>query len=142
MKDTDIINALLSSGIPGFNTISDAGVKLPYFVFTVSYPANTAADNMNYCINPRLHIELYTLGKDYESMNKLEGAMQSAGLPWQHDTSFLDGQGAFMEVYDTGSVAGPWQELTPAPDPTPEPEPTPEPDETPEGVEDGTEETN
>ena len=111
MRDTDIIAALEGTGLPVFDTISEAGVTLPYVVFTITEPSNSSADNKTYCINPQVHIELYTLGKDYQSMNKLESALQSAGLPWNHDTSFIDGQGVFMEVYDTASVGGPWIQL-------------------------------
>ena len=86
--------------------VAPAGTFLPYGVLRVSEPINSAADNVTYCVNPQCTLEIYTLSKDFKAMAEVESVLQAAKLPWTHDTTFLDGQRAFMEVYNFGAITG------------------------------------
>lgn len=93
-------------GIPVFDTVAPAGTALPYGVFRITDPNNSAADNKTYNKNAEGELELYTLGKDYRAMAIIENRLQDNNLPFSHDTSYLDGQKVLMELYSYGTVTG------------------------------------
>ena len=126
MSMDDLMAVFDNCSFSVYDTFADPGAQLPFCVLIVTDPANTAADNKVYCVNAEARAELYTLGKDYTARAELENALQAAQLPFEHDTSFLDGQRVIMEVYSFGVPLGSVEPVpTPAPDPTPEPEPEP-----------------
>lgn len=106
MTEQAILQALQSSGLLIRNGHAKKGDSLPLVVVQISHPDNTPADNMTYLKNPTGRAELYTLGKDYISMAKLENALQNAKIPWAHDTSFDDSEKVFIEVYTFAQVGG------------------------------------
>ena len=93
-------------GIPMYDTVAPAGVNLPYGVFRITDPNNSAADNLTYSKNAEAELELYTLGKDYRAMAIVENRLQANNLPFSHDTSYLDGQKVLMELYSYSAVTG------------------------------------
>ena len=134
MTIDDVYSIFDGCSFPVCADVAPAGTFLPYAVLHVTADNNTAADNVTYSVNVSGTVELYTLSKDFSAMAEIENALQAAKLPWQHDTSFIDGQRAFMEVYTFGAITGAVEPLpTPEPTPTPEPEPVPDdPEEDPE----------
>lgn len=106
MNETNIFAALTASGLLIRNGHAEKGDRMPFVVVQITHPDNTAADNLVYSKNPTGRAELYTLGKDYAAMAKLENALQAARIPWAHDTSFDDGEKVFIEVYTFAQVGG------------------------------------
>ncbi len=106
MTTTDIWKAFDTVPFGFFNTVADAGAKLPVAVMILSNDGNTAADNKTYCLNPSGRIELYTLTKDYAAMAEIENRLNAAELPFSHDSAYDSSQRVFMEVYTFGAVAG------------------------------------
>lgn len=93
-------------GVPVFDTFAPAGTALPYGVFRITAGNNSPADNLTYSKNVEVELELYTLGKDYEAMAIIENRLQANNLPFDHDTSYLDGQKVLMELYSYSAVTG------------------------------------
>lgn len=93
-------------GITVFDTVAPADTALPYGVFRLTAPNNSAADNKVHSVNVEGELELYTLGKDYRAMAIIENRLQQNSLPFSHDTSYLDGQKVLMETYSYSAVTG------------------------------------
>lgn len=91
---------------PVFNQVSEAGTKLPYGVMFLTDPDNTAADDIVYCVNAVVRLELYTLFKDYKAMAKVENTLNAARIPWNHDSDYVDTQKCFLEIYSFGLPTG------------------------------------
>ena len=106
MSMDDLMAVFDNCSFSVYDTLSEPGATLPYCVLIVTDPDNTAADNKVYCVNAEVRAELYTLGKDYTARAELENALQAAKLPFEHDTSFLDGQRVIMEIYTFGAPIG------------------------------------
>ena len=124
--------------LPIYDTVAPAGMTLPYGVLVLTKSNNTAADNKVFSVNVEGRLEVYTLGKDDNTCLAVENALNTNELPFEHDTTYLDGQKVLMEVYSFGTVTGPLEAVpTPTPEPTPDPDPTPEPDEDPEEIPEG-----
>ena len=103
---TDLFNLFNSCDFPLFDQVADADVLLPFGVLIVTTTDNTPADNMTYCVNASARLELYTAYKDTKLCAQVENTLQSAKLPWQHDTDYISSQKTFMEVYTFGAVTG------------------------------------
>ena len=103
---TDLFNLFNSCDFHVYDQVADAGALLPFAVLIVTTPNNTPADNMTYCVNASARLELYTAYKDTKLCAQAENALQSAKLPWQHDTDYISSQKTFMEVYTFGAVTG------------------------------------
>lgn len=80
-----VFAAIKKSGIPcAHRTWSPADPPpLPYIVFFRAERDDLMADDSNYWINPRWCAELYTDGPDDASLDALEGALASAGWPYE-----------------------------------------------------------
>lgn len=107
MTQNELWQMFDACGIPVFNTVSEAGTALPYAVMNTSQDRNTAADNKIYSVGLSCTLELYTLQKDYNAMGCIEAILQDNEIPWQHDTSMLDGQKVYMEIYTFTVIVGP-----------------------------------
>lgn len=129
MTEDEIINKLARSGIHIFNTVSDKGTALPYGVVFFTYPNNTAADNRTYCLGMAGRLEVYTLDKDYETMAKIETAFYEGGIPFSHDSDYLNDQKCYMEIYSFGSIPGKIQLVPLPPEEAPEEEEAEDPEE-------------
>ena len=92
--------------IPVYDTMAPAGVLLPYGVMILTKSNNTAADNKVYSVNVDGRLEIYTLGKDDTTCLAVENCLNAHELPFEHDTTFLDGQKVIMEVYTFSAVTG------------------------------------
>ena len=103
---TDLFNLFNNCDFPLYDQVAPAGVLLPFAVLIVTTPNNTAADNMTYCVNPEARLELYTAYKDTKLCAQVENTLQTAKLPWQHDTDYVSSQKTFMEIYTFGTVSG------------------------------------
>ena len=130
MTYDEICTMFSGCSFPVYNEVSDAGTSLPYGVLLFEDGSNAFADDITYCINNTCTLELYTLGKDFKAIEEVQQLLNANHLPFNHDTSYLDGQQVMLEGFYFGVPGGavPLPEPTPEPEPEPEPEPAPEPE--------------
>lgn len=92
--------------LPVYDTVAPAGTLLPYGVMILTKSANSAADNKVYSVNVEGRLEVYTLGKDDTTCLAVENCLNAHEIPFEQDTTFLDGQKVIMEVYTFSAVTG------------------------------------
>ena len=92
--------------LPVYDTFAPAGVTLPYGVMRLTKSANSAADNKVYSVNVEGTLEVYTLGKDDATCLAVENCFNAHEIPFEQDTTYLDGQKLIMETYSFSAVTG------------------------------------
>ncbi len=78
-------------------------VATPFICFYIERSDDFAGDNINLVKIRQLVIELYTDNKDYELEAAVEAALKNAGLYYQTEETYLDGERMFMVTY-TASI--------------------------------------
>lgn len=64
--------------------------KPPYGVYLSTGTDNFGADNIAYAVIEGAAIELYTVSLDRKSMDKIERALDGAGLYWERNTAYIE----------------------------------------------------
>lgn len=77
----------------------ETAVPCPFLCFYFTGSEDFAADNTNYQKIRPLIIELYTDAKDFALENRIEAALNGAGLVFTRDESWIDTQKMNMVSY-------------------------------------------
>ena len=76
----------------------------PFVCFYFSGSDDLAADNTNFAKIRPLVIELYTDNKDFTLEETVETALNSAGLVFSRDETYIDAERLYMVTYNTEIV--------------------------------------
>ncbi len=80
---------LNATGIPFAHHHWERPPKPPYGVWVSDGTENFGADNVTYHVLEQAAVELYTVERDRESMNKIETALTGAELFWDRDIEYI-----------------------------------------------------
>lgn len=72
----------------------------PYIVYLFINSDNIAADDKVYAKSGTYHIELYSDQKDLESEQKIEDALDNAGIYYDKSETFIDTENLFEILYE------------------------------------------
>lgn len=73
----------------------------PFICFYYSGSNDLAADNVNYQKIRPLTLELYTDNKDFASEEIVETALNSAGLVFSREETYIDTERMYLVTYET-----------------------------------------
>ena len=73
---------------------------LPYICYLETQSDNFAADGMVYFSAKEVNIELYTQKKDRATERLVEAALESAGIFWESDETYLSEEKMYMKTYE------------------------------------------
>jgi hypothetical protein len=106
MTYSDVQTMLAQVDIPTayYQFPDNTGIQPPFICFYYSGSRDVYADNQNYQKIEHLVVELYVREKDFTLESTLESALQSSGLTWTKEESYLDDQGMIVNVYDTDVI--------------------------------------
>lgn len=97
----------LLNNIPGFNGKvayrqfpEGAAPGLPFICYLVRNSDNFNADNQVFLKREVVSIELYSVGKDTESEEAVETALNNGGVPWEKTETFIDSEKCYLVAYD------------------------------------------
>ena len=76
----------------------------PFICFFLDSSNDFAADNINYQKIRRLNIELYTDNKDFTLEQTVETVLNSNGLVYYREETYLDSERMYMVSYETEIV--------------------------------------
>ena len=76
----------------------------PFICFFLDSSNDFAADNTNYQKIRRLNIELYTDNKDFTLEQTVETVLNSNGLVYYREETYLDSERMYMVSYETEIV--------------------------------------
>ena len=79
----------------------DTAHELPFICFFYSSSDDLAADNTNYQHIRTLDVELYTDNKDFTLEATVEGVLNSYGLVYTREESWLDSEQLYMVRFST-----------------------------------------
>ena len=82
----------------------DTGHELPFICFFFSDSNDFAADNANYQRIRTLDIELYTANKEFTLEETVETTLNSYGLVYYREESYLDSELMYMVRFSTEIV--------------------------------------
>lgn len=103
MTYADVSNMIGAIGLPyAYDHFTDeTGRELPFICFIFPETDDFIADNKNYTKIRRLQIELYTENKDFDLEASVESALEAAGLTYNANGGFLNGERMYMQTYNT-----------------------------------------
>lgn len=101
MTYQEIATLIESIGVPFAYYAFEEGtaVEPPFVCFYYSENNDLAADNTNYGKIEHLIIELYTDQKDFTLEKQVETALNTAGLVYTRDETYLSSERMYMEVF-------------------------------------------
>ena len=73
----------------------------PFICFYYDGADDLKADNTNYVKIRPLTIELYTDNKDFDLEDVVEAALNSSGLVYSKDETYIESERMYMVVYET-----------------------------------------
>lgn len=91
---------LTVDGVTVWYDHAPVGTKVPFVTFKCHKDNNVFADNRVYVKKGSLSVRLYSPIKDEALEEKLEAAMDAAGLPWSMTDDF-DNEGVFIAIYES-----------------------------------------
>ena len=97
----EVIKILTATGIPfAYDHFAEGDSPDPPFICYLA-PAsdNFSADGRVYFRAVEIHIELYTDAKDPESESKVEAALDSRGVFWERDETWIESERLYEAVY-------------------------------------------
>ena len=106
MKNKDVKTLIDSVDVPAayWQFPKDTGQKPPFICYFYTGSNDVLADDSNYKHINSLAIELYTNEKDFELENKLETALNDAGLVWSREDTYIDSEKLFEAIYYTDVI--------------------------------------
>lgn len=105
MTYKEVATMVGSIGLPyAYNQFPETGTEPPFVCFLFSGSNDMMADNVNYQKIRPLSIELYTDNKDFELEESVESVLDSYGLPYTRQETYLESERMFMVIYDTDIV--------------------------------------
>ena len=103
MTQEQIKEILTVEGVTVWYNHAPVGTKVPFVTYTSHNNNNVFADNRVYVKKGTLSIRLYSSKKDEALEEKLEAAMDAAGLPWSMSDDF-DNEDVFITIYESEVV--------------------------------------
>lgn len=101
MTFKEIASMIDSVGIPNaYNQFDETGQEPPYICFIYSGSNDMMADQTNYQKIEGLRIELYTDEKDFELEEKVEAALNGAGLVYTRNEIYIESEQLYQVVYE------------------------------------------
>lgn len=101
MTFKEIASMIDSAGIPNaYNQFDETGQEPPYICFIYSGSNDMMADQTNYQKIEGLRIELYTDEKDFELEEKVEAALNGAGLVYTRNEIYIESEQLYQVVYE------------------------------------------
>lgn len=106
MTYKEVANMISGVGLPyAYNEFPDGtGIAPPFICFLFESSNDLAADNTNYQKIRPLSIELYTDNKDFALEETIETALNSAGLVYSREETWLDTERMYMVTFLTDIV--------------------------------------
>ena len=105
MTYTDVKNVVSGIGLPyAYYQFPETGVAPPFVCYFYTGTSDLVADNSNYQRIRPLAVELYTKTKDFALEAAVEDALNSAGLVYTRDETYLNSERMNMVVYNTTVV--------------------------------------
>ena len=87
-----------------YDHFTDTGHELPFICFYFSGSNDLAADNVNYQRIRTLDIELYTANKEFALEETVETTLNSYGLVYYREESYIDSELMYMVRFTTEIV--------------------------------------
>lgn len=100
----EIASMIKSAGIPHTYYQFKHPQNPPFICFYYPQTSNFQADGVTYQKKELLRIELYTDKKDFKLEKKLEGVLETNGIPWQVDEAYIASEKMFMRTYESEVV--------------------------------------
>ena len=103
MTTIELKNLMDSVGVPTayWQFTKDTAKPAPYICYFFTGSNDMLADDTNYKHINNLAIELYTVSKDFALEEKLETALNNAGLVWSREDTYIDTEKLFETIYYT-----------------------------------------
>ncbi len=100
MREDEIQSILETCGLPiAYRMFPEGNAPpLPFAAWYVGGETNFPADGENYFNIKELTVELYTLRKEPDMEDALEGVLGTLGI-WEKTEEYLDDQGCYQIVY-------------------------------------------
>lgn len=106
MTFKEVASMVSSIGVPNsyYQFPEGTGQATPFVCFYFSGDNDFKADNANYQKIEHLIIELYTDTKDFAMESTVEGVLDSNGMVWSRDESYIDTERMNMVTYEMDVV--------------------------------------
>ena len=106
MTYKEIATMVESTGLPYayYQFPNGTDQACPFICFFLDSSNDFAADNINYQKIRRLNIELYTDNKDFTLEQTVETVLNSNGLVYYREETYLDSERMYMVSYETEIV--------------------------------------
>lgn len=105
MTYADVKNMISGIGLPfSYYQFPETGVAPPFVCYFYTGSDDFVADDRNYQRIRPLSVELYTKTKDFYLEAAVEDALNSAGLVYTRDETYLNSERMNMVVYNTTVV--------------------------------------
>jgi hypothetical protein len=101
MTKSEIATLVESFGFPNayYQFSEDTAQPPPFVCFYISGSYDFGADNLNYQAIRELIIELYTDEKDYAAEAVIETALQTAGIFYQTEETYIDSEQMYAVLF-------------------------------------------
>lgn len=100
MRFDELEGLLKATGIPFAYHHWEKRQKPPFGVYLSTGTDNFGADNIAYAVVEGAAIELYSVGLDRKSMDKIERALDSAEIFWDRDTAYIEELRLYQTRYE------------------------------------------
>lgn len=100
MRFDELAGLLKATGIPFTYHHWEKPPKPPYGLYLSMGTDNFGADNITYAVVERAAIELYSVGLDRKSMDKIEQALDSAEIYWDRDAVYIEELRLYQTRYE------------------------------------------
>lgn len=107
MSYKNIADMIEEIGLPcAYNEFKTSLEGPPFVCWLLETSSDFDADNQNYRKIERLHVELYTDERDFETEAEVESVLRSHGIVWVSNGEYLDDQRMYMRVWETDVIIG------------------------------------
>ena len=106
MTNRQVAEMVSSIGVPYayYQFPNNSGIAPPFVCFYFDSSNDFAADNTNYQRIRPLSIELYTDNKDFTLEQAVESLLNTNGLVYTREESYLNGERMYMVTFNTDIV--------------------------------------
>lgn len=101
MTYQDIANIIKGIGFPTayYQFTKKTAQPPPFICFIFPERNDFFADDRNYVKVPEVDIELYTNEKDFDAEARVEAALESAGLTYGKEETYIDSERLYEVIY-------------------------------------------
>lgn len=114
-KEVATMLGTLNVPISYYEFSADTAEPPPFICFYYPRSEDMMADNKNYAKIRTLDIELYTDNKDFALEAQIESLLESNGLPYIKDESYIEDEQMFEVIFETSILVEeePTEDVTP-----------------------------